>query len=375
MKQKKKRILYVITKSNFGGAQRYVYELATNLEKEKFEVAVAFGGSGILKTKLEEADIKTYEIKSFERDINLAKEIQAMQELRSIISTFDPHILHLNSSKAGGSGAFIGRLAGIPKIIFTAHGWPFYEKRNVIWRALVWFFSYLTVLFSHKTIVVSRHDFKKHIMPLISYKIVQINTAVPKIHFKEKTESRLELFSEEIRLAHENDLWVVSTGEFTQNKNLLPLLKAVSNHNKSENKKIFLSLIGDGEDREKLQSYVHANNLSDQVSFLGFVENARLYLKAFDVFVIPSLKEGLPYGLLEAGAAGLYCVASNVGGIPDVIENGINGTLIHPEDTKELVSALEHIPIDVEQVGARLKARIEKDFSLSQMIEKTERLY
>lgn len=358
-----------------GGAQRYVFELASRLPKNTYEVAVAFGGQGILKDKLEANGIQTFEIKSFKRDINIVKEFTAMQEIRSIIASFDPEILHLNSSKAGGTGAFIGRIAGIPKIIFTAHGWPFYENRNIFWRTITWFFSYLTTLLSHKVIVVSKHDYDKHMMPLLSSKITTINTAVPVIPFKERFDARTDLFSEDIRAKNKNNIWAVSTGEMTLNKNLLTLLKAVKKANERSVQKVFLTLIGDGEDRSNLEQYVAENNLSEHVLFLGFIDDARVYLKAFDIFLLPSLKEGLPYGLLEAGAAGLYCIASHIGGVPDVVEDGISGVLINPKRVETLTDALLEIPYDIEKAGGNLKKKIESEFSFEKMLTKTISVY
>lgn len=372
---RKKKILFIITKSNFGGAQRYVYELATKLPKDAYEVAVAFGGSGLLKEKLEEAEIPTFEIKSFERDVSILKDLRALQELFSLIETWEPDVLHLNSSKAGGLGSFAGRLLGIPRIIFTAHGWPFYENRHVVWQVLMWFFSYLTTLFAHIVIVVSTHDFDRHMMPFMAKKLVRIPTAVPHLLFKERQDARVALFSEAQRKAHENDLWVVSTGELTPNKNLLSLLDATREANQSREQKIFLSLMGEGEERGVLESFVQKHGMQDQVAFLGFIDNARVYLKAFDVFVLPSLKEGMPYGLLEAGAAGLYVIASNVGGIPDIITHKETGILIDPALGSTLPRALTDASHEDKQMGEALRVRVQTEFSIDALFKKTENLY
>lgn len=375
MKKGRTKILYIITKSNMGGAQRYVYELATNLPSEKYEVAVAFGGHGDLKDKLENKGIKTYEIKSFERNINIIKEMQSMFELSALMKEFAPDVVHLNSSKAGGSGALVAKLRGVRNIIFTVHGWPFYEKRNIVWRVLAWLFSYLTMLLSNKIIVVSKHDYDKHMMPFQSHKLIHINIAVPNIIFKERNEARTQLFNEEIQMRHDGDIWAVSTGELTQNKNIMRLLSAVKTHNESASQKIFLTIMGEGEEKEKLEQYVHKHNLQNNIVFLGFVDSARIYLKAFDTFVLPSLKEGLPYGLLEAGLAELYCIASRVGGIPEVIKHGVTGFLIDPAKKHDLIMAFKETPSNIENYSKALKKYILSEFSLEVMVQKTQELY
>jgi len=127
--KERRKILFVITKSNWGGAQRYVFDLATNLPKDKFEVVVAFGGTGepgaqtgMLHKKLEGAGVRTITLTYFTRNIFLLFDIRAFFELISLLRKERPDILHLNSSKAGGFGSVAGRVTLIPNIIFTSHG-------------------------------------------------------------------------------------------------------------------------------------------------------------------------------------------------------------------------------------------------------------
>jgi len=378
MSNTKKKILYVITKSNFGGAQRYVFELATEMQKRNFDVAVAFGGSGVLKEKLDQIGIRTYRIESFERDINLVKEVRSMVELATIIRKECPDIIHLNSSKAGGSGALVGRMLGVPRIIFTAHGWPFFEARGLLWRSTVWFLSWLTALLSHAVILVSNHDFNRTHMPFVKKKLAVIHTAVPNITFVSREVARESLFQKEIRVLHEHDTWLVSTSELTQNKNLLFALRAVETWNTTHAHKIFFTLIGDGELRGRLEAFITTHQLNNFVTCLGYVDNARTYLKAFDIFLLPSLKEGLPYGLLEAGAAPLACIASCIGGIPEVIEDGKTGLLINPNSLDSMLFALSKLvdlPEKQAEYATMLQRKITSTYSLPTMLEATEKLY
>ena len=378
MKNRKIKILYVITKSNFGGAQRYVYELATSLSKDKYDVAVAFGGDGLLKEKLIEKGIKTFEIKSFKRDISFVKEFYSMLELKSLLKEIEPDVVHLNSSKAGGMGAFIARVMRINRIIFTAHGWPFYEKRNIVWRTLAWFFSYLTTLLSHKVIVVSQHDYNRHMMPFQSYKLINIQTAVPEIDFKSRDDARNILFSRENIEQHKNHFWLITNAELNNNKNLFTAIDAVVKYNETTHQKIYYSIMSDGELKEQIESYILEKKADKYITLLGYVTNGRDYLKAFDLFLLPSKKEGMPYALLEAGAAGLPSIASNVGGIPEIIDHQKNGLLINPNDYTTIINAFKILIEDkkkMDEYGKTLKKVIEDNFSLQYMVEKTEALY
>ncbi|KKW35782.1 MAG: Glycosyl transferase group 1 [Candidatus Adlerbacteria bacterium GW2011_GWA1_54_10] len=113
----KKKVLYVITKGNWGGAQRYVFDLATGLPKDEFEVAVALGEPalsagkpGLLADKLKSASVMIYYISSLGRDVSFGKDTTSFFELYRLFKKEKPDIAHLNSSKAGGVGALLAVL-------------------------------------------------------------------------------------------------------------------------------------------------------------------------------------------------------------------------------------------------------------------------
>ncbi len=379
MKHIKKKILYVITKSNFGGAQRYVFELATELPPTEYEVTVACGGDGPLKEKLEGAGITVHTIKNFERDINLRKELGALKELWHLIRAEKPDIVHLNSSKAGGSGSLIARLLGVKTIVFTAHGWPFNEPRGFFWQSIVWCLSYLTALLAHRVIVVSECDRAHHRMPFVAHKITLIRTALPDVLLQDRVTARAHFERILTTPPPQQALWIGTIGEYTRNKNLLLGIQAVEKIHKDFGLSMLYLLIGvDGEERPRLEAYIDEHNLKDFIHLVGFVDNAREYLRAFDIFLMPSLKEGMPYALLEAGRAGLACVASAVGGIPEVITHQKNGLLIDPNNVTALTNALRTLAGSEalrDQYGHALQNKIEREFGFVQMLEKTEAVY
>lgn len=375
---RKKNILYVITKSNFGGAQRNVFELATHLPKNEYDVLVAFGGTGLLKQKLEKADIRTYTINSFERDVSLFKDVRAFFELYTLIRSLRPDIVHLHSSKAGGIGAFAARLCGVPRVVFTAHGWPFLEDRNSVWKSLVWFLSWFTALLVHSVILVSAHDHKNTLMPWVKKKCTIIHTGIDEVEFLEREEARHFLFSEKEMARHKDAFFLVTTAELTKNKNLLTAIQSVAEYNETAKKRIFYTIIGDGELRTSLTTYLTSHNLTDSVKLQGYVDDARIYLKAFDIFLLPSLKEGMPYALLEAGLAGLPTIASHVGGIPEVITSTVEGILVDPKDTYAITSAVRTLVLNTELRNTYAQSfhhTIHARFSFTTMIEKTRTLY
>ncbi len=372
------KIIYVITKSNFGGAQRYVFELAEGMRTRGQSVALASGPEGRLVDLLKEADIPHFPIHNFQRDINFLKEPLALFELYRLFKKENPDVVHLNSSKASGLGAVAARLAGVPQIVFTAHGWPFLEPRSFLWRLAAYIGSYLTALLSHKVILVSENDLRHTNMPGTKNKLIVIHTAVPEIDFKTRNEARQELFDAETVNRHQGDVWLITNAELNHNKNQLTAIKAVAEYNQSNSPKIFYSLMSDGQDKEMLEKFIREQNLENEVSLLGYVNDGRVYLKAFDIFILPSLKEGLPYALLEAGSAGLPAIAAKVGGIPEVIENEKTGLLVDPKNSANIKDSLQTL-IQNESlrnsIALNLKNKVAAEYTLAKMIKETDSIY
>ncbi len=305
----KKKVLFVITKSNWGGAQRYVYDLATSLSKDTFEVGVVFGQPGLLAKKLDAERITTYPILSLQRDVSLGTDVKSFFELLRLFRTVKPDIVHLNSSKAGGIGALAARLAGVPKIIFTAHGWPFWEQRNPLSRALIYFFSWLTALLSHAVIVVSDYDMRvAQKMPFIGRKTIRIYNGI---------DSHLVLGSgEKIRNVFPPGVRITGTiGELTKNKNQISLIEQAK-----DNPEMYAAIVGEGEERPRLEAKIKEYGLEKRVKLFGFIPAVEV-LRGFDEFTLPSIKEGLPYVLLEAKLASLPFVFTNrVGGVGEILD-------------------------------------------------------
>jgi len=137
-----------------------------------------------------------------------------------------------------------------------------------------------------------------------------------------------------------------------------------------------LRIFGTGEEESNLKALAHELNIDAE--FVGYVPDAGEKIKEFDIFVLPSRSEALPYVILEAGAAGLAVIASSVGGIPEVIRNGENGVLVEPENTEVLFSSLLLLAENEElreRLGNKLKETILKSFSLESMFEQTFALY
>ena len=366
----------MITKSNFGGAQRYVYELAVAMASS-FDVVVACGGRGLLVEKLEAQGIVTIEINNFQRNIHPLKELKALRELFVLFKTQRPDIVHLNSSKAGLSGALIARFCRVPTIVFTIHGWAFLEPRNILWKIGTWIGSFVTLLLVDKAIPITQYDASHAYMPLTQSKYTPvIYNAVTDVSLLEKEQARKALTKN--AEFHADDLWLVTTAELHPKKNIATAIQAAAQYNKAHKQKIFYVVIGDGILRETLTQEIERLEAQSSIELVGFKDDARVYLQAADIFLVSSKQEGLPYALLEAGKAGLPTIASTICGIPEVIKNEKNGLLIDPNRVATIVLALETLAENPElraQYGRALQQTIEDNHALQIMAEKTKRVY
>ena len=374
------KILYIITKSNWGGAQRHVYDLATSMKNKGHDVWVAVGGNGLLKQKLEAASVYTFSIASLGRDISPNQDAGSFKEIFTIIKNKRPDIVHLHSPKAAGLGALAARLLRVRSIITTIHGWSFNEPRPLLERSAIIFFSWLTMILSHTTIVLSDREYDQAIhFPWVKNKIRTIPLGIKPSAFVSIEGAKSTIAkSLGLELSDFNKKIVIGTiAELHKNKGLSYLIDAMSIIS-AEQPNTIAVVIGDGEERQTLMKQIQDKNLQNSVFLSGYLDNAAEYLKAFSVFVLPSLKEGLPYAILEAGCAALPVVATTVGGVPEIIEDMKSGILIQPKNYRELSHALsfmiEH-PDDRKKYGAALKERVTSKFSLDKMIWMIESLY
>ena len=346
MKAKRQnKILEIITKSNFGGAQKYVFELATTLDQEGVDVSVVFGGSGILKEKLEVAGINTFEIKSLGRDINILSDIKTFFALIKIIRRERPTTIHLNSSKIGGLGSVAGRLCRVPNIVFTIHGLAFNENRSWISKIIIKKFYWLIILLSHKSIAVS-NDVKKQLtrnifFKIFNKKIVVIQNAIRPIDFIEKNHAR-SLISEKIETHLQGRHIIATIAELHNIKGIGYLIQA-ANRIAKENSDVIFVVFGEGTEKENLEKMIRRFELEDKFFLLGFVDDAPKYLKGCNYFVLPSLYEGLGLSILEAKQAELPIAASNVGGIPEALKNYDKSEMFKTKNSEDIVLKIESL--------------------------------
>lgn len=388
----RKKILYIITKSNWGGAQRYVFDLASHFSKT-CDVAVISGPTGLLHDKLKEVGIRTVGIPSLQRDVNPFFDIKTFFILLRIFAQEKPDVIHLNSSKIGGIGAVAGRVYGLrgrTKIIFTAHGWAFNEERNRLSKFIIKFLHWITVLLCHQTVAVAEMTrrqlanwpFMKKSMTVIYNGISREEVAA----LYERDTARAKLIERVPALKnHSRSLWIGTTSELHPNKGLIYLINAVNAISKlpvisptADMTPFVCVIMGEGGQRKVLEVLIAEKGCSEKIVLAGYVEGASQYARAFDILTLTSVTEAFPYALIEAGAAERAVIASAVGGIPEIIDTRRSGILVQPRNEKEIQSALSFFishPEKREEYGKALAQKVATTFSKDDMYKKTAHMY
>lgn len=342
------KILQVITLSSLGGAQTVVVELSNELVKLGHSITVVSNPDGELWDLLS-PKITKIQCKYFKREISLINDLRSIIFLKNLINKFNYDIIHLHSSKAG----FWGRIAGWEcrdKIIYTVHGFDTILKGNrmflIIEKVLKKFCKYL--------VPVSEYD-KKNLLSNNINNCVVIKNGVRDV---------------------KNDLSLVNI--FNKHSQNEKIVVSVSRLQYPKNFDLFLQVA------EKLgkQGYVfywvgnrqEVYNLPYNTYCLGEIKGIRSYLHFADIFVLFSYYEGLPVSIIEAFASSVPVVASNVGGIPELL-NGKNGIVVN-NNVEEVVKAIKRIAEgDLQSFKKEARKTYEEMFTVDKMVNAYLELY
>ena len=317
------KVAILITLSGCGGAQSHVFVLIKHLISEGVEVVLAVGDIGWLSYEIEKIGVKVKIIKSLVHPVTPYKDFMAVLEVRSWLDSEQPDCVHCHSSKAGLVGRVAAATLGIPSV-FTAHGWAFTAgaslARKLIAVPLEKVVSYLT----GKIICVSEYDYfravKFNIAPTEMLEV--IHNGVDDSDYRSEGNNQIPV--------------IVCVARFAPPKQHLHLIDTLA---RLSHKPWKLMLVGDGPEESKVVSQVKRAGLEDRIQFLGARDDVPKILSESDIFVLPSSYEGLPISIIEAMRAGLPVIASDVGGVSELV-NTETGILVKHESNLALDEAI-----------------------------------
>jgi len=383
------KILHIITRLDMGGSAQNTLLSCIGLAKIGYDTTLVHGLSlesqmataeqdaiGNLIQEAEKLGVKMISLLPLVRNIHPVKDTIATLSICRILKKQKPDILHTHTSKAGFVGRWSGRFANVPRVIHTPHGHVFYGHFDK-WRSNLFFFlEKLTAPVTDHVIALTegeKNDYLKWSLYLPD-RISVIHSGVDIDRYGISPSAR-EAKRRSLNL-HPNTRVVGTVGWLLPIKAPMVLLNAMLELWKSY-PDIELVYVGKGPLLHSLQAHAAKHGVSDKVKFLGWREDVHEILPLLDVFVLPSLNEGMGRVLVEAMAAGKPVVASRIGGITDLVRDGKNGLLVPPGDKKALAEAIGCLleqPNLARQMGAYGK-EISRNFGLESMVAKIDSLY
>lgn len=375
-----KRVLHPITRLIVGGAQENTIYTAALLDKSRFSVEILTGpqtgSEGSLFQEVKENNIPLIILEDLVREINPYKDWLALSNLtKTMRNQYD--IVHTHSSKAGILGRWAAKRAGVPVIVHTVHGWGFHNYMPTATRLFYILLERFTSSFSDCLIAVSKFDIQEGIEAGIGNKnqYQLIRSAIPSSDFIPEEKVRYQIrrkfgISDHIKV-------IGNVGRFSRQKNPLGWLNIAAGIHQN-NKHVHFVLVGDGPLRSEVESKIVSLGLSDVFTITGLRRDVKDLLAIMDIFMITSLWEGLPRTVLQAMSAGMPVVSYNVGGIPEIVKEGITGFICEPGDTKKMIercNLLLNNSIRRKEMGKKGQSLIGDEFELSTMIDQISALY
>ncbi|MFH1661875.1 MAG: glycosyltransferase [Candidatus Falkowbacteria bacterium] len=356
---KKIKILYLITGLKTGGAEIILKNLVKKLDKQKFDLVVVsitpIGeiGQDMLKDGIKVLSLKVKRKWNFLMILRLSK----------IIKQEKPIILHAHLFHANLLGRIINLFYKDIINISTIHSIDFGGNFREWLIKITDRFCDTTVVVSQK---VSDMMLKKKIV--LKNKIKTIYNGVDLNFFYSQNNSK----------KHQNYPMLLSAGRLVQAKGYTFLIKAIKIL-KTKYPKMLLTVLGEGEERKKLEQQIKSLNLEKNILLLGNKNNIIDYLKIDSIFISSSLSEGLGMSIIEAMACGLLTVATKVGGVPEIIEDKKSGFLAEPGNVENLVNKIDYV-INLskdkkQEISKNARQVVENKFSLKKMVENYEKLY
>jgi glycosyltransferase involved in cell wall biosynthesis len=355
------KILYVITRSERGGAQIHLLDVLKNLPSG-CRPAIATGEAGYLAEEARQLGIPVHHIPHLRQPISPLNDVLALREIISLIRSEIPDLIHAHTSKAGLLGRLAGWLTRTPTV-FTAHTWSFADGISSFQRRVSIPLERFAGRIGGKVITVSRANEEIAVREAITSRenLVTIWNGIP------DSDLRARPGSADVPK-------VVMVARFAPQKDQLSLVKALSGVQAPWH----LAFVGDGPTRFEVEAEVQRLNLSGRVDFLGDRGDIADVHATSDLFVLSTRWEVLPLIILEAMRAGLPVITTDVGGCSEAVEHGRTGFLTKPSDIgqfrKMLQKALSSRSL-LRSMGEAGRERFHRDFRVESMMSKLMNVY
>lgn len=375
------RVMCIIARLNIGGPAIHVIDLYGRLKDLRYDPILVTGteaeSEGSFKDLAIARGLRVVVVPELGREISLKNDLVAIRKLYYLMQQERPHIVHTHTAKAGFIGRLAAWLARVPVVCHTFHGHVlhgyFGATKNRFFLELEKFGSRLS------SCIITLSGLLRD--ELVSLGVTHHDhIAVIPLGFELQEFARQKRypgsFRKELGLS-EQDKLVAVVGRLVKIKNI-PLFLEAAAKLRHLNQDIHFAVVGDGEEREKLESYARSLGLERVVHFTGWRHDLPKVYADLDVTVISSNNEGTPVSLIEAMAVGCPVVATRVGGVPDLLDNGRLGILVPPGNGEAMGKGILQVFRDEDTTKIRTslaKKYVLKHYSSARLIADMDRLY
>lgn len=370
----KKNIAIVITRLDLGGAQKVALELADGLDKTKFNVHLICGAGGMLDSEAKRIKgINLFFMAELIHPIHILFDLIAFARLKAYFEKNSIDIVHTHSSKAGLLGRLAAALAKNRPVVFhTVHGFPFHEYQNPFARFVYAQLERFAARYTDRLIAVggdvAAYGAANGVGLREKYTVIRAAVDI-KLFKRAKTNRGLYLAS--LGLAP-RVFTVGMIGNLKKQKNPRGFIETARLALKSGVKLQFV-FAGGGSQMEDIRELLAKYKMADRVKFIGWINEPEKFMKSIDLFLLTSLWEGLPCTLVQAAAAGIPSVASNIGGNSEFIKLASSGAVYPPLDYP--AAAAEVLKAAGKKTKLRIKTGVLRQFDTAYMVKAHEKEY
>ena len=375
------RVAHVITRLIVGGAQENTLASVIELRRRgRFDADLilgpTYGPEGSLVPRARERGVAPRLVRSLRREVNPVLDPVALAALAGVFRQGRYDLVHTHSSKAGVLGRVAARLARVPVVVHTVHGWGFNDRQRPLVHRSFAALERWCAGFTDALVTVTPRDAEVGLTLGIGEpaQYTTIRSGIDIAHFGTPARSRAETRAE-LGLGEHHRV-AVSVMRLVPQKAPLDVIDAAGRLVRDVPDARFL-IVGDGPLRESVEARCRTLEIRERVVFTGLRPDVPDLLAASDVLALASLWEGLPRVIPQAMAAGLPVVATAVGGNAEAVVDGVTGLLVPPRDPAALGAALAALLADPDRaraLGAAGRARVD-EFSVHRMVDDIEALY
>ena len=370
------KVFHVITKLELGGAQKVTLMMLERLPRDRYEIGLVTAPEGILVDWANRIpSLNRVWISTLIREVSPFHDVLTLLKMWRVFRRERPQIVHTHCAKAGILGRLAARLAGVPIIFHTYHGFGFNDFQNRIVRTFYIWLERLTGRVTTKTIAVSYATGERAQASGIVRKEdwMLCRAAIPLDEFMQPGPRRTRLAEWNIPT---DKIVVGMIACFKPQKSPIDFIDVAARILKETDRAHFI-MVGDGELRPAIEARITEFGISSHVTLLGWQQNMPEIYRNIDIVVLTSLWEGLPCVFSEAMASGLPIVATDVDGARDAIRQGDNGFLHPPRDIEGMATSTLRLIRDPklrETMGRQGKSRV-MEFDISTSVATLDAAY